>query len=208
MGYSPAWLYRIEQGRVVPSAKVLRALAVSLDLDQWETRYLFALGRRVPEHEAELSHAPGQGYLDALHPNVAAWLNSAWVVQRVNAEFDRLMHGWWICPVLIYWHYGTIDAQTVIVNWEQTSQWCVGWLRFGLAAGHEGTARIVELLMAIKVFRAHWESQVIPVDPATKPWVVRDFDNNCDVTLDMRAWRPAGQEAGVLLLGAVVDHAG
>ncbi|WP_230870808.1 helix-turn-helix domain-containing protein [Mycobacterium canetti] len=205
MGYSPAWLYRIEKGRAVPSAKVLEALATALCLSPWESRYLFALAGKVRPQTDQLTDAPSQAFLDALHPNPAAWMDTSWTIVRANAEFQRLFRGAWLQPNLIFWHYVAVTAREIIVNWEVTSQWCVGWLRFGLGAGVPGVAEMVATMLPARVFREQWEAQVIPVDPSTRPWIVRDLDNGCELTLDMRAWRPAGQQPGLLLLGAVVD---
>lgn len=205
MGYSPAWIYRIETGRAVPSVKVLDALAAALSLSAWESRYLFALARKVMPEEGEATDAPQQPFLDALDPNPAAWMNTSWTIMRSNAEFRRLFHGVQLQPNLIFWHYVAVNAREIIVNWEETSQWCVGWLRFGLGAGVPGVAKMVQTMLPAKVFRAQWEAQVIPIDPATRPWIVRDLGAGRELTLDMRAWRPAGQQPGVLLVGAVVD---
>lgn len=205
VGYSTAWIYRIETGRVMPSVRVLDALSGALSLSPWESRYLFALAHRVGDQNQELIEAPHQQLLDALHPNPAAWLDASWTIDIANAEFRRLFKGFWATPNLIYWHYASVAARDIIVNWEETSQWCVGWLRFGLATGTPGVMEMVDAMMPGRVFRAQWNAQVIPIDPATRPWIIRDLDDGRLLTLDMWALRPAGPAAGLLLLGVITD---
>ncbi|WP_234715426.1 hypothetical protein [Mycobacteroides immunogenum] len=146
-------------------------------------------------------------YIQAVNPHPAAWMSAGWTVEEANDEFMRLFKGVWITPNLVHWHYHSTKALDVIQNWDETSEWCVGLLRFGLAAAPSdlGLQSVVRSLMPIKVFKRQWDSQIIPIDPATRPWVLRDLDTEDIVTVDMRAWRSSMHD-GVLLFGAVIDR--
>lgn len=203
LGYSLAWVYKVEKGRAQPSLRLLSEMPAALGLSSWETRYLYVLGGRMTPI-AGLEDESVQSYLDALLPNPAAWLTSAWTAKEYNAEFGRIFKGIALVPNLIHWHFASVKARDVIVDWTATSEWCVGWLRFGVALDPSDAmlARTVQSLMPMRAFRAQWDAQVIPVDPGTRPWVVRDLDERRELTLDMRAWRNT-YRPGVLLLGAV-----
>jgi hypothetical protein len=105
------------------------------------------------------------------------------------------------------WHYLSPEARDVIIDWEETSDWCIGWLRMDAAQHPNDAARqaVLTSLMAIQDFRSRWDALVIPPDPNTGRWLIRDVENSCDVTLDMRVWLPAHPEDGILLMGAIIS---
>lgn len=205
-GYSESWVRQVETNTHNPPAAGSDAISKALGLSSWETRYLYALGGKMPA-ESTVPLPDVRTYLQALNPHPAAWMSAAWTVEEANDEFMRLFKGVWITPNLVHWHYHSTKALDVIQNWTATSEWCVGLLRFGLAVSpdDDGLQSVVRSLLPIKVFQRQWDSQIIPVDPATRPWVIRDLDTGAMLTLDMRAWRTTGQ-SGVLLLGAVTDR--
>ncbi|MFD6197228.1 helix-turn-helix domain-containing protein [Mycobacteriaceae bacterium NPDC060252] len=206
VGYSVSWIEQVETNRHVPPRAAMGTIAEALGLSSWETHYLYALGGRM-QTDNTLPLPDVRTYLQALNPHPAAWMSAAWTVEEANDEFMRLFKGVWITPNLVHWHYHSTKALDVIQNWTSTSEWCVGLLRFGLAVSPEdaGLQSVVRSLLPIKVFQRQWDSQVIPVDPATRPWVIRDLDTGETLTLDMRAWRTSVQ-SGVLLLGAVTGR--
>ncbi len=202
----PEWMRQVEANSHTPPATALTAIAQALRLSSWETHYLYALGGKMTA-ETAMPISDIRRYLQAVNPHPAAWMSAAWTVEEANDEFMRLFKGVWITPNLVHWHYHSTKALDVIQNWDETSEWCVGLLRFGLAAAPTdlGLQSVVRSLMPIKVFKRQWDSLIIPIDPATRPWVLRDLDTADIVTVDMRAWRSSMHD-GVLLFGAVTDR--
>ncbi|MUM15547.1 helix-turn-helix domain-containing protein [Mycobacterium sp. CBMA271] len=198
-GYSEAWVQKIEAGTRVPGVKVLAALASALELSPWETQYLHRLGGRAMVDTATLP-TNVEVYLASLMPHAAAWITPGWTIVGSNEKFQQYFPGVWMAPNFIHWHYHSVRSRNVIPNWEQSSQWCIGRLKWSLAASpdHPDLKRIVNSLMPITVFQEQWK-QPIPTDPETRPWVLNDVDGTVR-TLDMRAWHTP-QSSGSLLLG-------
>lgn len=199
MGYSEALIQKIELGTRMPGLKVLAALAGVLELSSWESRYLHLLGGRTMQDSG--TPPPNiEGYLESLMPHPAAWITPGWTIVHANSKFEHLFPGLWMTPNFIHWHYHSVKSRKVIENWEQTSEWCVGWLRWSLAANPDDPAlkRIVNSLMPISVFQQQWQ-QPIPIDPDTRAWVINDSVGAVQI-LDMRTWHNP-QSSGSLLLG-------
>lgn len=180
-------------------------LADALKLSDWETHYLFAAsGVMLPDPMLDDAEAM-RTYIDALlQPNPALVLDVSWRIAAYNREWQRLFKGVWLTPSMHQWLYVSTTSRSIVRNWDEVSQWCVGWLRYGMAVDPDTVAPVVRMLMSITVFRREWQAQVIPVDPATRPWIVHDRDNGCESTIDMQVWR-ASPMPGALLLGAILD---
>ncbi|WP_165702142.1 helix-turn-helix domain-containing protein [Mycobacteroides abscessus] len=202
MGYSREWIQKIEAGTNIPGVKVLAALADALQLSPWETRYLHLLGGRTVL-EAGTPPKDIDAYLESLMPHPAAWVTPGWTVVGSNRKFLNLFPGVWMANNFIHWHYHSVRSRKVIANWEQSSEWCVGWLRYNLAANpdHPAITRIIDSLMPITVFREQWD-QPIPTDPETRPWIINN--EGAEMTFDMRTWH-SPQASGSLLLGVVLN---
>lgn len=200
MTYSEAWVQKIERGASMPGVKVLAALASALELSSWETRYLHLLGGRTL-HDTGAPPPNIASYLDSLMPHPAAWINPGWTIVESNRQFQKLFPGVWMARNFIHWHYHSVKSRKVIANWEQSSEWCVGWLKYSLAATPDDVAlnRIISSLMPITIFQEQWE-RPIPTDPDTRPWVINNNNGGNALTLDMRTWHNP-QSSGSLLLG-------
>lgn len=195
--YSVTYLYGIEQGRKIPTVKVLTVLAHAFSLTAWEERYLLALcGRITPP--GDVNSKDIQGYLDALSPHPAAVIDTEWTVQAWNSSFEQVFRGIHIMPNLLHWHYSSAASRITLLNWQETSDWCIGHFRMELAIGRARLAPMIEALRMMPGFRAQWDAQVIPINPSTRWWTIRDREDGHERTFDMQVWRGA---EGALLLG-------
>lgn len=204
-GYTVGQIQHFEAGRRTATGNGLDSLTRALNLSSWEIQYLYALGGRVSAESTGVVDIAS--YLQAIEPHPAAWMDAGWTVQESNEAFRRLFPGLWMTPNLVHWHYHSVKARDVIQNWNETSEWCVGLLRFGIAAAPKdpGLQEVISSLMPIRAFRTQWDAQIIPVDPATRPWILRDLESRELLTVDMRAWHTRST-SGMLLFGAVIDR--
>lgn len=204
-GYTVAQIQHFESGRRRLSSDSAELIARHLSMTPREAQYFHALGGWV--HAKSALPAGIAEYLQAIEPHPAAWLDAAWKVEEQNPAFRRLLPLSAIHPNLMHWHYHSPQAREIIQNWDETSQWCVGLLRFSIAITPDdpGLRVLLDGLMMLEEFRTQWASQIIPIDPATRPWVLRDNETGDVVTVNLRAWHTRSN-AGMLLLGAVVDR--
>ncbi|WP_165590336.1 MULTISPECIES: helix-turn-helix transcriptional regulator [unclassified Mycobacteroides] len=204
-GYTVAQIQHYESGRRRLSSDSAELIARQLNMTPRETQYFHALGGWV--HAKSALPAGIAEYLRGIEPHPAAWMDAAWKVEEHNEAFHRLLPLSNGHPNLIHWHYHSPAAREIIQNWDETSQWCVGLLRFSIAITPEdpGLRELLDSLMSLAEFRTQWASQIIPIDPATRPWVLRDVENGDVVTVNLRAWHTRSN-AGMLLLGVVIDR--
>lgn len=198
-GWSLRSIYNIERGQQPASDKALEALPASLELSAFETYYLTALaGRVMPPPKIEDS--PIQPYLDGANPNLAALMSPDWTAQAWNSRWENVFHGLWLAPNLGQWLYATTAARRTIANWDWAAKWTVSQMRFEFAVNPEAVWPMLRSLLAMDSFRAEWDAQVIPVNPASQPWLINDPGGSGLMTVHMRSWRAS---AGVLALGTV-----
>lgn len=204
-GYTVAQIQHYESGRRRLSSDSAELIAQHLRMTPRETQYFHALGGWV--HAKSALPAGIAEYLRGIEPHPAAWMDAAWKVEEHNEAFHRLLPLSNGHPNLIHWHYHSPAAREIIQNWDETSQWCVGLLRFSIAITPEdpGLRELLDSLMSLEEFRIQWASQIIPIDPATRPWVLRDVQNGDVVTVNLRAWHTRSN-AGMLLLGVVIGR--
>lgn len=200
-GCSLRYVHDIEQG-CSPSIRVLNGLVQALQLSAWEQRFLFAACGRILPDPALTDTDISQRYLDALQPHPAAALHPSWRFKAWNQQWQRLFQGVLLAPSMHQWLYLSTTSRRILRNWDEVSQWCVGWLRYGLAVDVDAVKPMVSALMPVTEFRREWEAQVIPVDPATRLWVVRD--GGTELRIDMRFWHASPMPGG-LLLGVILD---
>ncbi|RIS72867.1 helix-turn-helix domain-containing protein [Mycobacteroides abscessus] len=206
-GYSDGQIQHFEAGRRRPSPDDLGRLARHLGLSSWETHYLYALG-------GKLASTPGseipdmESYLESLNPHPAAYLSSGWTVEHANSEFERIFKGLWISPNFLNWHYVGRRTPDIILDWASSSDWLISWLKFNLALSPDDPdlQGVLDKMTPITSFSKQWDRNTIPADPASKPWTVRDLDNDSILRIDMRVWR-AGQSSDLLLLGVIRETA-
>ncbi len=204
-GYTVAQIQHFESGRRRLSSDSAELIAQHLHMTPRETQYFHALGGWV--HAKSALPAGIAEYLQGIEPHPAAWMNAAWKVEEQNGAFQRLFPLGGTNLNLIHWHYHSPLAREIIQNWEETSSWCVGLLRFSIAITPDdpGLCALLDSLMLLKEFRSQWDAQIIPVDPATRPWILRDTENGDVISVNLRAWHTRSN-AGMLLLGVVVDR--
>lgn len=204
-GYAAAQIQHFESGRRRLSSSSVELIAQHLEMTPREIQYFHALGGWVYA-KSDLPAGIAE-YLQAIEPHPAAWMDAGWKAEEQNQAFHQLLPLSEANPNLIHWHYHSPVAREIIQNWDETSQWCVGLLRFSIAITPDdpGLRELLNSLMSLEKFRTQWGAQIIPVDPATRPWVLRDIENGDVVTVNLRAWHTRSN-AGMLLLGVVIDR--
>ncbi|WP_074327587.1 helix-turn-helix domain-containing protein [Mycobacteroides abscessus] len=202
-GYSASWVRQVEANSHTPPESALAAIARALGLSSWETHYLHALGGKMVG-TVGLEIPDVSDYLEALNPHPAAYLTAGWTVEHANSEFKRLFKGLWISPNFLNWHYVGRQTPDIVLDWQSSSDWLISWLKFNLALSPEDPdlTYVLRKMAPINDFARHWERNTIPADPASRPWTVRDLDNESVLRIDMRVWR-AGQSSDLMLLGVI-----
>ncbi|BAX98907.1 transcriptional regulator [Mycobacteroides stephanolepidis] len=207
-GYSESWIRQVETNTHHPPETALTPIAQALGLSSWETHYLFALGGKMAG-TAGLEIPDVSDYLEALNPHPAAYLSAGWTVQHANSEFERLFKGLWISPNFVNWHYVGRRTPDILLDYQSSSDWLISWLKFNLALTPEDPdlTYVLHKMAPINDFARHWERNTIPADPASRPWLVRDLDNESVLRVNMRVWR-AGQSSDLMLLGVIQETVG
>ncbi|QSM04057.1 transcriptional regulatory protein [Mycobacteroides abscessus subsp. bolletii] len=209
--YSVRWVASIESDQADnPSEKVLLALTEALSLTAWECQYMYLLARRVPPKMPVSSSLNLDRFVDYPSPHLVAHVGRDWSIKHANPEFRRLFKGLWLAPNLLQWHYVSVRALDIVLDWESSSDWLVSWIRFSLAASPDdpGLTDMVSRLLRIDLFRDQWERVSVPVDPATRTWRMRDLDHGVDLEVDMWTWLPAGvPDSDLVIIGVPIPHA-
>lgn len=202
-GYSESWIRQVETNTHTPPENALTAIAHALGLSSWETHYLFALGGKMTS-TASLEIPDVSDYLEGLNPHPAAYLTPGWTVEHANSEFERIFKGLWISPNFLNWHYVGRRTPDIVLDWQSSSDWLISWLKLNLALSPDDPdlTYVLNKMSPITDFTRHWEQNTIPADPASRPWTVRDLDNDSVLQIDMRVWR-AGQSSDLMLLGVI-----
>ncbi|SLD50550.1 transcriptional regulatory protein [Mycobacteroides abscessus subsp. bolletii] len=200
-GYSESWIRQVETNTHNPPETALAAIAHALGLSSWETHYLYALGGKMAG-TAGLEVPDVDDYLEALNPHPAAYLSAGWTVRHANSEFERLFKGLWISPNFVNWHYVGRRTPDILLDYQSSSDWLISWLKLNLALSPEDPdlTYVLNKMAPITDFTQQWDRNTIPADPASRPWLVRDLDNESVLRINMRVWR-AGQSSDLMLLG-------
>lgn len=178
---SIGYVAKIEQGGAgSPSPQVLDALVEVLHLDAGERIHLYHLARqrasraRVAE---PVSATPlMRGTLDALSPNPALCLDSAWNVVECNDASEDALPGLATSGNVLRWLFTEARARLVVEDWEAEAGSAVARYRgvAGALSGHAGIAAILDELGSVPDFRRMWHDGGVSFERADPTMTLRN----------------------------------
>ncbi|MFE3514095.1 helix-turn-helix domain-containing protein [Streptomyces sp. NPDC059166] len=216
-GVGLAWYTWLEQGRVIPSRKVLEAVARTLGLDAVSYRHVLSLSGLLPPvpdragHRAVAAHT--QALLDTWATSPAVLLDSRFDITAWNTAYAAV----WSDPAdiprerrnLMWCMAGDAAIRTTLADWEPVGRAVLAQFRgqtARLATTDARTAEIYRILRAdFPELAGWWECQGVG-DLTARQVEVRPPCHG-GLTLRYTAFRPVDDPEALVLVQAPVTPA-
>ncbi|MEV8630874.1 helix-turn-helix domain-containing protein [Streptosporangium sp. NPDC051023] len=213
-GISQSYLTKLEQERNThPSPEVVDQLADALGVNAVVRQHLHdlvacaqarsapdAVPRPCPEVTTE-----ERKHIEALCPNLSAWVDEAWWVLHGNREYNRIFRGLSRAGNVLIWFFTAPESRTIMVEWEVEARLTVAWLRTHMVQrGNDPVfLSLLEELSKLPDFMEMWRRQEILMGRHTPYMRVRDIDTGKELTLLANVYRHPDPTRGVqMFLGS------
>jgi transcriptional regulator with XRE-family HTH domain len=194
-GISEGYLLALEQGKKLPSVKVVENLADALGLHDSERQHLKDLaGFQTPvtsEQDTLTVSDTQREFVDRLHPALAGWVDEAWNLLYGNVEYLRIFRGLEHCGNVLTWFFAEPQSRAVMVEWEIEARLTVGWLRGHMARRPGSTVfdGLLDKLAGFPKFVTMWSRQEVILGRHTPLMRLRDLDQGRELTLNAEVFR-------------------
>ena len=195
---SIGYIAKIEQGGAgSPSLQVLDALVEVLGLDAGERTHLYHFARQRIPRETVPTAPLIEATLNALSPNPALCLDTAWNVVDGNAASHQALPGLATRGNVLRWLFTDARARLVIEHWEAEARSAVARYRgvAGALPGHSGIDDVLDELGSVPDFRRMWQDGSVAFERSDSTMMLRNPSTG------------AVYDVGVQHLATVPNHA-
>ncbi len=218
-GVGLAWYVWLEQGRVVPSRKVLEAVARTLSLDVASQRHMLALAGHLPPTPSETEHDAvaqrAQALLDSWATSPAVLVDGRFDITAWNAAYAAVWSDPARIPVsrrnLMWCAVGDHTIRNGLTDWEPVARAILAQFRAQTVrrSADRRTQEIYSILRAdFPALTQWWECQGVEDLTAREVRVTQPRGDELRLTL--MAFRPVDDPEALVLVQTPVrqaDHA-